>query len=374
MSKIQMVDLKNQYLKIKNEIDNSIKECIESTSFINGPHVHKFVSNLKNYLNVKHVIPCANGTDALQISLMALNLKPGDEVICPAFTYIATAEVISLLKLKPVLCDVDSKTFNIGLKNVKKLVSDKTKVIIPVHLYGQSADMEDLVNYCKEKNIHIIEDNAQAFGSDYYFSNGTVRKTGTIGDIGTTSFFPSKNLGCYGDGGAIFTDNHFLAEKIKMIANHGQEKKYYHKLTGCNSRLDSIQAGILDIKLKYIDNYNLSRKTMADNYDKAFSQIKEIEIPFRAKYSSHVFHQYTIKLNDKRKEFISYLANLNIPCMIYYPLPIYKQEAFKKYFDEDFTIENVEQLCNSVVSLPIHSEIENSNQKFIIDNVINFFK
>ena len=369
-----MVDLKNQYLKIKNEVDNSIKECINSTSFINGPHVHNFVNSLKNYLNVKHVIPCANGTDALQISLMSLNLSPGDEVICPAFTYIATAEVISLLKLKPVLCDVDSDTFNIGLKNVKKLINHKTKAIIPVHLYGQSADMEDLVNYCKEKNIHVVEDNAQALGADYFFNDGSIKKTGTIGDIGTTSFFPSKNLGCYGDGGAIFTNNDVLAEKIKMIANHGQEKKYFHKVTGCNSRLDSIQAGILDVKLKYLDDYNFSRRSMADNYDEAFSKIREIEIPFRAKYSTHVFHQYTMKLNCNREKFISYLTNLNIPCMIYYPLPIYKQEAFKNYFEEDFSIKNVEQLCNSVVSLPIHSEIENSNQKFIIENVVNFFK
>lgn len=369
-----MVDLKNQYLKIKNEVDNSINECIDSTSFINGPHVHKFVNSLKNYLNVKHVIPCANGTDALQISLMSLNLKPGDEVICPAFTYIATAEVISLLQLKPVLCDVDLDTFNIGLKNVQKLINDKTKVIIPVHLYGQSADMENLVKYCKEKNIYVIEDNAQALGADYLFSDGSVQKTGTIGDIGTTSFFPSKNLGCYGDGGAIFTNNDSLAKKIKMIANHGQEKKYYHKVTGCNSRLDSIQAGILDVKLKYLDNYNYSRRSMADNYDKAFSKIREIQIPYRAKYSTHVFHQYTIKLNCNRENFISYLTNLNIPCMIYYPLPIYKQEAFKKYFKRDFKISSIEQLCSSVVSLPIHSEIENSGQKFIIESVVNFFK
>tara|TARA_Y100000991_G_scaffold184459_1_gene148283 strand:+ start:21 stop:1052 length:1032 start_codon:yes stop_codon:yes gene_type:complete len=342
--------------------------------FINGPVVNEFSENLKKYLGVKHVIPCANGTDALQISLMSLELSYGDEVICPSFTYIATAEVIALLGLKPVLCDVDPDTFNIKLEHIEKLVTNKTKVVIPVHLYGQSADMEDLIDYCKVKKIHIIEDNAQAIGADYTFSNGTKKRTGTLGDIGTTSFFPSKNLGCYGDGGAIFTNNDLIASKIKMIANHGQEKRYYHKLVGCNSRLDALQAGILNVKLKYLDTYNLNRRKMADKYDEAFKNIIDLKTPIRAKYSTHVFHQYTIKINSNRENFIKFLNNVNIPSMIYYPLPIYKQDAFKSFFRSDFKIDNVEDLCNKVISLPIHSEIENSSQDYIIEQVQNYFK
>ena len=253
-----MVDLKGQYLKIKNEVDSRINSCIDSTAFINGPEVKTFEENLKRYLNVKNVISCANGTDALQISLMSLNLKPGDEVICPAFTYVATAEVIVLLGLKPILCDVDNKTFNVTVEHIEKVISKKTKAIIPVHLYGQSCDMEGIMGLAKKYNLHVIEDNAQAIGASYNFFDGTKLKTGTIGDIGTTSFFPSKNLGCYGDGGAIFTNNNDLAYKIRMIANHGQEKKYYHKLVGCNSRLDSLQAAILNVKLKYLDTYILN--------------------------------------------------------------------------------------------------------------------
>tara|TARA_B100001559_G_C16476288_1_gene611554 strand:+ start:17 stop:1141 length:1125 start_codon:yes stop_codon:yes gene_type:complete len=374
MSEIKMVDLKSQYEKIKNEINNCINHSLESTMFINGPVVNEFSENLKKYLGVKHVIPCANGTDALQISLMSLELSYGDEVICPSFTYIATAEVIALLGLKPVLCDVDPDTFNIKLEHIEKLVTNKTKVVIPVHLYGQSADMEDLIDYCKVKKIHIIEDNAQAIGADYTFSNGTKKRTGTLGDIGTTSFFPSKNLGCYGDGGAIFTNNDLIASKIKMIANHGQEKRYYHKLVGCNSRLDALQAGILNVKLKYLDTYNLNRRKMADKYDEAFKNIIDLKTPIRAKYSTHVFHQYTIKINSNRENFIKFLNNVNIPSMIYYPLPIYKQDAFKSFFRSDFKIDNVEDLCNKVISLPIHSEIENSSQDYIIEQVQNYFK
>ena len=374
MPEIKMVDLKSQYEKIKKDINSSINHSLESTMFINGPVVSEFTENLSKYLNIKHVIPCANGTDALQIALMSLDLSYGDEVICPAFTYIATAEVIALLGLKPVLCDVDSDTFNINLENIEKLVTKKTKVVIPVHLYGQSADMENLTEYCKEKNIYIIEDNAQAIGATYTFSNGSKKSTGTIGDIGTTSFFPSKNLGCYGDGGAIFTDNDLIASKIKMIANHGQEKRYYHKLVGCNSRLDALQAGILNVKLKHLNTYNNNRRKMADKYDEAFKNIIELKTPVRAKYSTHVFHQYTLKINNDREKFIRFLNEMNIPSMIYYPLPIYKQDAFKSFFESDFKIDNVEKLCNEVISLPIHSEIENSSQDYIIEQVQNYFK
>ena len=368
-----MVDLKGQYLKIKNEVDSRINSCIDSTAFINGPEVKSFEENLKKYLNVKNVIPCANGTDALQISLMSLNLKPGDEVICPAFTYVATAEVIALLGLKPILCDVDNKTFNVTAAHIEKVISKKTKAIIPVHLYGQSCDMEDIMSLAKKYNLYVIEDNAQAIGASYNFFDGTKLKTGTIGDIGTTSFFPSKNLGCYGDGGAIFTNNDDLASKIRMIANHGQEKKYYHKLVGCNSRLDSLQAAILNVKLKYLDTFILNRQKMANIYDNAFKNINKISIPYRIKKSTHVFHQYTLKILSKRSDFINYLNSNSIPCMIYYPLPIYKQNAFKHFYDKSFKIENVEDLCSSVISLPIHTEIENSNQDYIIEKVNKFF-
>lgn len=369
-----MVDLKNQYIKIKDEIDNVIIETIESTKYINGPQVDKFKFSLQKYLDVKHVIPCANGTDALQIALMALSLKPGDEVICPSFTYVATAEVISLLGLKPVMADVDSETFNITADLIKPLINKKTKAIVPVHLYGQSCDMEEIMNLANMHNIFVIEDNAQAIGSKYTFKDGTVKQTGTIGHIGTTSFFPSKNLGCYGDGGAIFTNDDDLAKKLSMIANHGQETRYYHKITGCNSRLDSIQAAILNIKLKYLDDYSFSRNLMAKKYDENFSKIPYLTIPKRQYNSSHVFHQYTLKVNkDFRDALIAYLKSNNIPVMIYYPVPLYKQEAFKKYVKKEFIIENVETLCDTVFSLPIHSEAENSHQDFIIKKVKEFF-
>ena len=371
---IQMVDLKSQYNKIKTEINREVLETISSTKFINGPKVNEFENNLKNYMGCNHVIPCANGTDALQIALMACDLEPGDEVICPSFTYVATAEVIALLGLKPVMADVDLNTFNIRSKDIEHLVTSRTKAIVPVHLYGQSADMEDIISIAKKYNLKVIEDNAQAIGSIYKFSDGSIKKTGTIGDIGTTSFFPSKNLGCYGDGGAIFTNNDELASKMRMIANHGQEKKYYHKITGCNSRLDSIQAAILNVKLRFLDKYNDKRRQMAENYDKAFSKINNLETPFRSPNSKHVFHQYTLKiLNKHRDNIIKYLSDRGIPSMIYYPVPLYKQEAFSKYVNEGFQLENVEILCESVFSLPIHSEIENSKQQYIIENVLSFF-
>ena len=370
-----MVDLKGQYNKIKNQVDQAVIQTIESTSFINGPSVKQFASSLENYLDVKHVIPCANGTDALQIALMALSLKPGDEVICPSFTYVATAEVISLLGLTPVMADVDSDTFNITADIIKPLITNKTKAIVPVHLYGQSCDMESIMVLANEFDLYVIEDNAQAIGAKYTFSDGIVKSTGTIGHIGTTSFFPSKNLGCYGDGGAVFTNDYEIAKNLKMIANHGQEVKYFHKVTGCNSRLDSIQAAILNIKLSHLDDYAASRNKMAKNYDQNFSDIPELSIPKRQCNSTHVFHQYTLKIDSKlRNSLIDYLKENNIPVMIYYPVPLYKQEAFNSYVNSDFTIVNVEQLCNTVFSLPIHTEIENSSQEFIIRKVKDFFK
>ncbi len=370
-----MVDLKSQYLKIKNEIDNEVLQTIQSTKFINGPKVQEFQENLKNYMGCNHVIPCGNGTDALQIALMACELEPGDEVICPSFTYVATAEVIALLGLKPVMANVDYESFNIKAKHIEPLINSKTKAIVPVHLFGQSADMEEIITLAKKYNLFVIEDNAQAIGCNYKFSNGETKKTGTIGDIGTTSFFPSKNLGCYGDGGAIFTNNEELFLKMKMIANHGQNKKYYHKLTGCNSRLDSIQAAILNIKLKYLDQYNLNRLKMADIYDDSFKNINELVTPYRSSNSNHVFHQYTLKIEKKlRNSIIDYLSNNAIPAMIYYPVPLYKQEAFSNFVELNFEIDNIERLCNSVFSLPIHSEIENSSQTKIVEKVLTFFK
>ena len=374
MKNIQMVNLKGQYQKIKEQIDRAVIQTIESTSFINGPSVKTFAGSLENYLDVKHVITCANGTDALQIALMALSLKPGDEVICPSFTYVATAEVISLLGLTPVMTDVDPNTFNITADIIKPLINNKTKAIVPVHLYGQSCDMEGIMDLANEFGLYVVEDNAQAIGAKYTFSDGTIKNTGTIGHIGTTSFFPSKNLGCYGDGGAMFTNDDEIAKNLKMISNHGQEVKYYHKVTGCNSRLDSIQAAILSIKLNHLDDYASARNLMAKNYDENFSGIPELSIPKRQYNSTHVFHQYTLKVNTElRNLLIDFLKKNNIPVMIYYPVPLYKQEAFRKYVNSGFTIENIEKLCRSVFSLPIHTEYENSSQDFIINKVKEFF-
>lgn len=371
---IQMVDLKGQYEKIKEEIAEGIQNCLDNSAFINGPAVKEFQQDFEKYLNVKHVIPCANGTDALQIALMALDLKPGDEVICPAFTYVATAEVIGLLGLIPTMVDVDAQTFNISLENLDDVVNAKTKAIVPVHLYGQSANMEEILAFAKKHNLFVIEDNAQAIGSDYSFSNGEKKKTGTIGDIGCTSFFPSKNLGCYGDGGAIMTNDDSLATKLRMIANHGQEKKYYHKVMGCNSRLDTLQAEVLKVKLKHLDEYSAARNKMATYYDEQLSNISELEIPVRAAFSNHVFHQYTLKIKGgKRDELQKYLLEKNIPSMIYYPLPLYKQEAFQNYVSPDFKLKNTEELCEEVLSLPIHSEFNQESSDFVIDAVKTFF-
>lgn len=372
---IQMVDLKTQYHFIKEEIDKAVIDCISSTAFINGPAVKEFQVSLELHLGVKHVIPCANGTDSLQIAMMALDLQPGDEVICPAFTYVATAEVIGLLGLIPVMVDVDSNTFNLTALNIEKAITSKTKAIVPVHLYGQSCDMEPIMQLAEKHNLFVIEDNAQAIGADYTFSDGRTAKTGTIGHIGSTSFFPSKNLGCYGDGGALMTNDDDLAQKMRIIANHGQEKKYYHKVLGCNSRLDTIQAAVLNIKLKHLDTYSQARNAMALFYDKAFLDIDELHVPERQSNSTHVFHQYTLKVkNGRRNELQHYLLEKGIPSMIYYPLPLYKQEAFKQFVSTDFKLVTTEELCNEVLSLPIHTEMNVDNMNFVCNSVQSFFK
>lgn len=371
---IPMVDLKGQYQNIKKEVDNAVINCMESTSFINGPQVKKFQKSLEEYQEVKHIIPCANGTDALQIALMALDLKPGDEVICPAFTYVATAEVIGLLGLIPVMIDVDENTFNMTVENLNDVVTEKTKAIVPVHLYGQSCDMESILNFAKEKNLYVVEDNAQALGATYTFSDGTKNKTGTMGDIGCTSFFPSKNLGCFGDGGAMMTNNDTIAEKIRMIANHGQIKKYHHQVLGCNSRLDSLQAAILDIKLRHLDIYSANRNKMADFYYKELADISDLQLPKKQYNSTHVFHQFTMRVKSGNRDALqTYLKEQGIPSMIYYPLPLYKQNAFKQYVDESFELPITERLCEEVLSLPIHTEMNINDMNYIVENIINFF-
>lgn len=371
---IQMVDLKGQYENIKAEIDEAVLNCIATTAFINGPQVKEFQQNLEKYLGVKNVIPCANGTDALQIALMALDLEEGDEIIVPAFTYVATAEVIGLLKLKPVMVEVDENTFNVTAQIIERSITPKTKAVVPVHLFGQSCDMSPIMEAAEKYDLFVIEDNAQAIGADYISADGTRRKTGTIGHIGCTSFFPSKNLGCYGDGGAIFTDDAELAAKIRMIANHGQAKKYYHSVIGVNSRLDSLQAAILNVKLKYLDKYCAARLKVAEKYDEAFTGIKEIQTPAREKNSTHVFHQYTLQIENRRREELqNFLQAKKIPSMIYYPLPLYRQEAFKNYVPADFSLPVTEKLCEAVLSLPVHTEMEDETQNYIIESVRQFF-
>lgn len=372
---IPMVDLKGQYHKLKPEIDQAVLDCIASTQFINGPAVAQFQQSLESYLGVAHVIPCANGTDALQIALMALGLAPGDEVIVPAFTYVATAEVIGLLQLTPIMVDVDPDNFNITANLIEKAIGPKTKAIVPVHLFGQCADMEPIMALADKHQLHVIEDNAQAIGADYQFSNGLVKKAGTIAHIGTTSFFPSKNLGCYGDGGAIMTNDDQLAEKLRVIANHGQRKKYYHEVLGVNSRLDSIQAAILSVKLPKLDDYCRARQAVAAQYDQAFGRVAGVQIPGRTTSSSHVFHQYTLKIPpEKREGLIAHLAGQGIPSMIYYPVPLYKQAAFDRYWDGATTLPVTEALCDSVVSLPIHTEMDEATIQRITSAVISFFE
>jgi UDP-2-acetamido-2-deoxy-ribo-hexuluronate aminotransferase len=373
MKKIHMVDLKSQYEKIQDKIDKAVLEVIRSTAFINGPEVKYFQEDLEQYLNVKHVIPCANGTDALQIAMMALGLKPGDEVITANFTYVATAEVIALLNLTPVLVDVNPDTFNIDADAIEKAITPKTKAIVPVHLYGQCADMEKILGIAKKHNLYVIEDTAQAIGADYTFGDGSLKKAGTMGTIGCTSFFPSKNLGCYGDGGAIFTNDDELAKKIRMMANHGQRVQYYHDEIGVNSRLDSIQAAILRIKLPFLDDYAKARNKAAAYYNQAFENNPKIKTPYTASNTSHVFHQYTLQLNgvdrDKLKEF---LATKDIPAMIYYPLPLHHQKAYSdpRFQDEHFPV--TMDLCKKVISLPMHTELEEEQLKLITDAVKEF--
>jgi dTDP-4-amino-4,6-dideoxygalactose transaminase len=371
MDNIQMVDLKSQYQKIKTEVDAGIQEVIESAAFINGPKVKNFARDLEKYLDVAHVIPCANGTDALQIALMALGLKPGDEVITPSFTYIATVEVVGLLGLKPVFCDVDKETFCMSPDHLKSLITPNTKAIVPVHLYGQSAPMDEILTIANQHNIPIIEDNAQAIGGNYTYKDGTKTANGTMGSIGTTSFFPSKNLGCYGDGGAIFTNDDALASKIRMIANHGQSKKYVHDMVGCNSRLDSIQAAVLGVKLKELDTYCSARRAVADKYDQAFSGHENITTPKRRENSYHVFHQYTLVLNNKdRNQVVEKLAEKGIPAMIYYPIPAHKQKMFAAFGSDTQDLPNTDWLTERVISLPIHTEMKDDVQQYIIDNFL----
>ena len=369
--KIQMVDLKSQYEKIKTEVDAGIEEVISNTAFINGPAVKEFQSDLENYLNVKHVIPCANGTDALQIAMMALDLKPGDEVITASFTYVATAEVIGLLGLTPVLVDVYEDTFDINIEAIEKAITPKTKAIVPVHLFGQCADMERIMALAKKHNLFVIEDVAQAIGADYTFSDGKKVKAGTIGTIGCTSFFPSKNLGCYGDGGAIYTNDDVLAKKLRMIAHHGQSVQYVHDVLGVNSRLDTIQAAVLKVKLKHLDEYASARNKAADYYDNAFANHPKLKTPVRAKNSTHVFHQYTLRLvGVDRKLLREQLAERGIPAMIYYPIPLHEQNAYKsdRFKKEDFPI--TEKLCATVLSLPMHTEMDEEMLIYITDNLI----
>ena len=375
MRKIQMVDTKNQYLAIQSEVDQAIQEVLDSAAYINGKAVKDFTQHLATYLGSEFVIPCANGTDALQIAMMALGLEPGDEVITPSFTYIATTEVVALLKLKPVFVEVDPITFCMDMESLRKAITPKTKAIVPVHLYGQAAPMEEIMEIAKANNLFVIEDNAQAIGCDYTFSNGVTKKTGTIGHIGATSFYPSKNLGAFGDGGALFTNDKVLADKMAMIANHGQSARYYHDVVGCNSRLDSIQAAILNIKLKQLDKYNAARQKVANYYNQAFASIEAITTPGVAKYSTHVYHQYTIQLNGvDRDAFIAHLSAKEIPCMIYYPVPGHLQKMFGEQKNTNWNLAVTDQLTASVCSLPVHTEMDETQLSYIVEGVKSFFK
>ena len=374
MREIQMVDLRVQYEKIGSEIDNAIKSVLVSTAFIKGPDVKLFEEELQEYVGVKHVISCANGTDALHLALRVLGLKPGDEVITTNFTFIATVEVVALLGLKLVIVDPEPGSFNISIEAVRKAITAKTKVIVPVHLFGQCADMESLMDLAKKHNLFIIEDAAQATGSDYIFRNGTTKKAGTIGHIGTTSFFPSKNLGCYGDGGALYTNDDTLAKKLRSIANHGMKIRYHYDDIGVNSRLDTIQAAILRVKLRYLSQFNAARRAVADQYDKAFESCNSITVPQRVSYSSHIFHQYTIKVkNGKRNDLKKFLESKNIPSMVYYPGPLHMQEAYSYlgYKENDFPVTST--LCKEVLSLPMHPDMEQEQLDYIILNILNFF-
>jgi len=370
-----MVDTRRQYLKIKNDVDAAVLGVIESSMFIGGKVVQEFADSLARYHGSKHVITCANGTDALQIAMMALDLQPGDEVITPSFTYIATVEVVALLRLKPVFVDVDPKTFCIDPAAIEKAITPKTKAIVPVHLYGHAADMEKIMQIAEKHNLYVIEDNAQAIGSDYIFSDGSKKKTGSIGKIGCTSFYPSKNLGCYGDGGAILTDDDALAERLRMTANHGQKVRYYHDLVGCNSRLDAIQAAILNIKLKHLDEYIDARREAADFYDAAFAGNPKITTPYRAPYNNHVFHQYTLLLEGVNRDGLNqFLADNKIPSMIYYPVPAHRQKMFESFGGGDYVLPKTDWLTERVISLPMHTELEKDQLEFISSKVLEFIK
>ncbi|GAB3693608.1 DegT/DnrJ/EryC1/StrS family aminotransferase [Spirosoma flavus] len=374
VEQIQMVDLKNQYLRIKPAVDAAIQECIDSTTFIKGPQVGYFEKQLSQYLNVKHVISCANGTDALQLAMMALDLEPGDEVIVPAFTYVATAEVIALLGLKPIMIDVDAQTFTINRDLVEAALTPRTRLVVPVHLFGQCADMEGIKQLCESHNIFIVEDTAQAIGATYTFSQGNATSAGAIGDLGTTSFFPSKNLGCFGDGGAVYTNSDELAQKVSLIGNHGQARKYQHERIGINSRLDSIQAAILIEKLKHLDHYVQTRRQVADMYDKAFGQNSALEIPFRNPHSTHVFHQYTLKVPATERDTLkTALALKGIPSMVYYPIPLHQQKAYQNIGRVVGDLNVTQDLCSRVLSLPIHTELSVSQIEYITDAVNTHF-
>ncbi len=368
-----MVDLKGQYEAIKNEVSASFEEILDTTTFINGPKVQQFQKNLEQYLGVKHVIPCANGTDALQIAMMGLGLKPGDEVITADFTFAATVEVIALLQLTPVLVDVNPDDFNINIEAIEKAITPKTKAIVPVHLFGQCANMDAIMAIANKHNLYVIEDNAQAIGADYTFKNGTTAKAGTIGHVGATSFFPSKNLGCYGDGGAIFTNNDDLAHTIRGIVNHGMYQRYHHDVVGVNSRLDSLQAAVLEAKLPRLDTYNQKRQKTAQQYDEAFKNIPNIVTPYRNTNGSHVFHQYTLLLKDiDRDALVKHLNEKGIPCGVYYPIPLHQQKAYldERYNESDFKVTN--RLVKEVVSLPMHTELDNEQITYITTTIINF--
>lgn len=374
MKKIQMVDLKGQYEAIKETVNQSIQEVLDTTTFINGPQVHQFQKALEDYLEVKHVIPCANGTDALQIAMMGLDLKPGDEVITADFTFAATVEVIALLQLTPVLVDVEVDTFNISVDAIKKAITPKTKAIVPVHMFGQAANMEAIMTLAEEHNLYVIEDNAQAIGADYKYADGTKKKVGTIGHVASTSFFPSKNLGCYGDGGAIFTNDDELAYKLRGIVNHGMYVRYHHDVVGVNSRLDSVQAAVLNAKLPKLDAYNEARQLAAKKYDAALANHPNIITPFvKGEDGSHVFHQYTLRiLNADRNALMQHLLDKGIPCAIYYPIPLHSQKAYadSRYKEEAFPVTN--ELVNEVISLPMHTELDDEQIKFITDSILEF--
>jgi UDP-2-acetamido-2-deoxy-ribo-hexuluronate aminotransferase len=375
MREIQMVDLKTQYKRIRSEVDEAIKSVLNSAAFIKGPEVRLFEKELEEFLGVRHVISCANGTDALQMAIMALGLKSGDEIITTNFTFIATVEVVALLGLNLVLAEPEEKDFNISVEAIKKAITPRTKAIVPVHLFGQCADMEEIMKIAEEHKLYVIEDAAQASGADVIFSDGTIKKAGTIGHIGTTSFFPSKNLGCYGDGGALYTNDSNLEKKIRSIANHGMKVRYYHDYIGVNSRLDTIQAAILRIKLKYLNGHNKARTAVADFYDKAFKDCLSVCVPERVKYSSHIFHQYTIKVkNGKRQELKDFLEENKIPVMIYYPVPLHMQKAYHYlgYREGDFPV--TEKLCKEVISLPMHTELDQEQLEYITLNVLKYFE